>query len=455
MSQRPDRFSSRLAFVLVTAGAAVGLGNVWGFPYIAGKNGGAGFVFVYLLALGFVAAPIFMAELLLGRAGRGSPPMALARLQAHLGTGGPRWAIVGWVGIAATVLILSYYSVIAGQALAYALAAVGGAFSGWAPDRVVAYEAAFKADVGRMALWTGLFTGLSVVIIAADIRAGLERTAKVLMPLLFVLLAVLAVYAGTVGDFSAAVDFLFGVRTADWTAHMLFEAVGQAFFTVSVGIGGIMIFGAYMGDEVRLPNATLWIVLMDLAVAILAGLAIFPLVFAAPDIDPAAGPGLVYITLPTLFARLPMGSAVAALFFVLLGVAALTSAIALMAPGVARLQEAGLKRPTGAVLLGLTVFGLSFLTMLSFAGWRTVYPLAGLGFDGMTFFDLIREGVNNFVLPFGGLSFALIVGWAMPALRVRQSLPMAEGWRFRVWYGTLRYLVPVVTGLLFLAALVP
>ncbi|WP_374763584.1 sodium-dependent transporter [Yunchengibacter salinarum] len=451
MSNRPlPHFTTRLAFMLVTAGAAVGLGNVWGFTYVAGKNGGGGFVLIYLLAMAFVALPVFMAELLLGRLGQASPPTALARLGRGAGSRLP-WGLPGWVGLVATILILSFYTVIAGQALYYTLLAPFGTFAGVDDAAIAALDRDFKSGAGQPLLWGGLFMALTGLVVSADIRSGLERTGKWLMPVLFVMLLAMVIYAALIGDFPAALDFLFGFHRLDFSPRLLLEAVGQAFFSLSVGVGGIMMYGAYMGDDVRLPRAVLWIVLMDVGVALLAGLAIFPLVFAS-SVDPAAGPGLVFQTLPMIFADLPMGSLAAFVFFLLLTFAAITSAMSILAPSVARLEEAGWPRRRAAWLMTGITFALSSLTALSLSDWRGVYPLAFLGLDGMTFFALIREGVNNVVLPLGGLSFALMAGFGLSRSRVLAGLPMRDGSLFRVWYACLRWLVPVAVGALFLTA---
>jgi len=449
-TQHPS-FSSRIGFILVTAGAAVGLGNVWSFTYVAGKNGGGGFMLVYLLALFLIAAPVFMAELLLGRMGKASPTEALKRLQAKAGSRLP-WAFPAWVGIISTLFILSFYSVIAGQVMAYAAEALRGGFAGWSVDQITALNNSFTAGPYEPSLWAAIFMALSALIVSAGVRRGLERTSRYLMPGLFLMLIGLVVYASIRGDFAAALDFLFGFHEVELSPSIFMEAVGQAFFTLSVGVGGIMIYGSYMGADVKLAQASAWIVLMDLCVALLAGLAIFPLLFAH-NMDPAVGPGLVFVTLPIVFSEIPGGAIVAFIFFLLLTFAAITSSIALMSPATQRLVELGWRRGSAAWLVAGISFGLSLLTTLSFNEWKDVYPLAFLGLEQHTFFDLIREGVNNIVLPFGGLAFALMVGWGLKRVHVRKALPLPEGGLFSLWYGVLRYLVPIAIVALFLSVI--
>ena len=321
-------FTSRLAFIIAAAGSAVGLGNVWGFTYVAGQNGGGGFVLIYLLALAFVAGPAFMAEMLIGRMGKASPPTALGKLQASVGAK-LSWPAVGWVGLVGTIMVLSFYAVIAGQAMYYGLIALEGGFAGWSEGAVVALDADFKADPLAMALWSAAFMAFTAAIVSFDIRTGIERAGKVMMPTLFIML------------------ILFGFHGIDLTSRLFLEAVGQAFFTLGVGVGGIMTYGSYMGDDVKLPRATFWIVAMDLFVALAAGLAIFPLVFAS-GVEATAGPGLVFLTLPIIFTEIPGGAFVAFGFFLLLTFAAVTSSISLLAPTVARMTEGRTGRPLAA-----------------------------------------------------------------------------------------------------------
>ena len=442
-------FSTRLAFILVTAGAAVGLGNVWGFPYVAGKNGGGSFVILYLLALLLIATPAFMAELLLGRMGRASPPETLKKLQIRAGSKIP-WAPVAWLGVVSTILVLSFYVVIAGQSMYYGFLSVQGAFdSSWTPADVTALDAGFKAGIAGPLVWSAVFTVLTALIVVSGVRSGLERAGTWLMPLLFLQLIALVVYAAIYGDFSAGLSFLFSFDITTVSLRTVMEAIGQAFFTLSVGVGGIMMYGAYMGEDVDLPRATFWIVLMDLTVALLAGLAVFPLVFAH-NIDPAAGPGLVFLTLPTVFISLPGGSIIATLFFLLLTFAAVTSSISLMSPSVVRMEEAGYSRRASVISISVLVLLLSTLTVLSLSDWKTFYPLAFIGFDGLTFFDLIREGVNNIVLPLGGLSFALMAGWGLSRSDVLGALQVRDTGLFTLWYVLLRYVVPLAIGGLFI-----
>ena len=448
-----DSFSSKLAFILVTAGAAVGLGNIWAFPFVVGNNGGGAFFLLYLVVLLLIATPVFVAELLLGRMGEASPPNALKALSKTYNTR-VSWQWIAWVGMIATLLILSYYSVIAGQAVAYGVKSMMGEWSNLTPGGVLAVDGAYKDTVGTPALWHTVFMVLTTFVVAQDIRQGIERAAKWLMPLLFILLLFMVLYSMTTAGFGEAFAFLFTFEAVDFTPSMFITSFGLAFFTLSIGVGGIMMFGAYMGKEVKLGNAVGWIVLMDLVVAVMAGLAIFPLVFTH-GLDAAAGPGLVFQTLPIIFASIVGGGVLGAAFFLLLTVAALTSAVSLMAPAVQWLTEKGWSRKKAAVVIGLIIYLLGYVTVFSFNIWSDWYPLSFIeALDGATLFDLIREGVNIVILPLGGFVFALLVGWVIPREAVQKALAANNGIIFKIWHVSLRYIVPLAIIALFLSSFI-
>jgi len=344
-----------------------------------------------------------------------------------------------------------FYSVIAGEALFYGFHAVTEGFKGLSNDSIKSIDQGFKADIGVISLWAGLFLGVTAIIVSSNLKTGIEFVGKWLTPTLFLMLVGLVIYSAIYGDFAAAVKFLFGFDKLAITPKVLMEAVGQAFFTLSIGVGGIMMYGAYMGGEVNLPRATIWIVIMDLSVALLAGLMIFPLVFAE-NVSASAGPGLVFETLPIIFTRIVGGDIVGLIFFLLLTFAAITSSISLLAPSVAKLEEAGWSRRSAAWVMAGVAFVLSFLTNFSFNIWSDFQPLASIGLEG-TIFVLIRQGVSNIILPSAGVAFAFMIGWALSKERVMDALPMKDGAAFRIWYFSLRFIVPVAITLLFLNAL--
>ena len=442
-------FSSRLGFILATAGMAVGLGNIWSFPFVAGQNGGGGFVLIYLITMALIAAPIMMAELTLGRLGRNSPPKALANLGEGRKFGG-LWPVPAFVGMFSLIIIVSFYAVIAGQSLSYLLESAKGTFSALDGPSITALDQDYKAQKIAPFLWSAFFLGITGWIATRGVEKGIERAAKIMMPAFFLLLLSLVIFSMIKGDGAAALSFLFSFEKMQLTPDIILQAVGQAFFSVSVGVGGVMAYGAYMGRDVSLPGSTFWIVLLDTAVALLAGLMIFPLVFAEPSVQPDAGPNLIFITLPIVFSLIPFGSIVAVAFFLLLAFAALTSSISMLAPGIQWLEDKGWPRSVAGILLTIIAIALSSLTVLSFNDWSTFYPLAPIGFDGMTIFDLFREGVNNIVLPLGGLAFAVMVGWGMDRSRILQAFGVDHVRLMESWLWLLRYVVPIAIVAMFL-----
>ena len=325
------QWSSRFVFILAAVGSAVGLGNIWKFPYITGEYGGGAFVLVYLVCIAALGVPVMIAEILLGRRGRQSPINTMTALAKEQGA--PRaWAFVGWLGVAAGFLILSFYSVIAGWALAYVFKAATGSFDGMdAAATSELFNAAIGSPEGLLA-WHTIFMVMTMVVVARGVRGGLEKAVTILMPALFILLVIMVGYAMAQGAFADGVQFLFqvdfskviqacemvdGRQLCRFTGEPLLVAMGQAFFTLSLGMGAIMVYGSYMPSQTSIVGATIVIALADTLVALLAGLAIFPIVFAN-GLAPGAGPGLIFQTLPIAFGAMPGGQLFGTLFFVLL-----------------------------------------------------------------------------------------------------------------------------------------
>jgi NSS family neurotransmitter:Na+ symporter len=320
-------WSSRLGFILAVSGSAVGLGNVWRFPYIAGQNGGGAFVAVYLLCVFFVGLPIMMAEVLIGRRGRRNPATTM-KLLGEEEAGVTHWRWVGAVGVATGFVILSFYSVIAGWAVAYIFEGGSGAFTAAGPDRINDIFVSLISAPAVTGLWHTVFMGSTVFVVALGVEHGLERAVRILVPALIALMLVLLGYSMMAGSFVQGFVFLFEPRFADLTAEGVLEAMGQAFFTLSVGMGAVMAYGAYLPEQESIARTTAVIVIMDTVIAILAALVIFPIVFAN-GLDPASGPGLVFQSLPLAFGQMPGGPFIAAVFFTLLTCAGRASAISM------------------------------------------------------------------------------------------------------------------------------
>ncbi|MFC1796456.1 sodium-dependent transporter [Pseudomonadota bacterium] len=448
-----ETWSSRLTFLLAAVGAAIGLGNIWKFPYITGENGGSAFVLVYLLCILFVAIPILIAEIMLGRRGRQSPPNAVAIVASEEGRS-KKWSVIGWLGMLAAYFIMTYYSVIAGWAMSYMFKAGGGSFEGQDAESISADFNSLLADPGQLTFWHALFMLITMVILIRGLRKGIERTVQILMPLLFVLLLVMVAYAAVEGDMAAGLHFMFAFDISAINGRVVLMAVGHAFFSIGVAMGLMMGFGAYLGKEISIARSALIISAMDTLVALIAGIAIFPIVFAN-GLDPAEGPGLIFISLPIAFGNMPGGLIFGALFFTLLFFAALTSAIGTMEPAVAWIEEhRGIKRSSAAILACGSAFIIGLGTVFSFNIWSDWHPLGFIDrFAETGFFDLIDYLTANLMMPLSGLLLALFVGWRVSPQTVADELDIQNPWFFKAWFWLLRWVVPVSIAAIFVSNL--
>ena len=408
-------------FVLAAVGSAVGLGNIWRFPYITGENGGGAFVVVYLVCIAAVGIPVMMAEVLLGRQGRQSPINTMRSL-ARRSEASQGWSLIGWMGALGGFLILSYYSVVAGWALYYVYLMAGGTFVGADGAAAGAAFDAFLANPGLLVGFHTLFMAITIFIVGAGVVAGLERAIRWFMPLLFVLLGVLLVYGATSGGFGAGFDFMFSWNWEKLTAEGVLEALGHAFFTLSVGMGAIMAYGSYMPSNTSIPSAVLMIGVLDTVVAIAAGLAIFAIVFAN-GLEPGEGPGLLFVTVPIAFGNMALGVLFGTLFFVLVTFAAVTSAISIVEPAMAfAVERFNAKRWHVAFLLGIVCWILGLGTVFSFNAWADLHIVGE-----MTFFDFFDFVTQKVMLPLGGLLIAVFTAWVLPKKIVQAQLKLPGG----------------------------
>lgn len=432
-------WSSRMAFILAVTGSAVGLGNIWKFPYIAGQNGGGAFVLVYLACVLLIGMPVMMSEILIGRRGRRNPVATMELLGKEEGSSG-RWKWVGGMGVLAGIFILSYYSVIAGWTLAYIVKSATGTFVGATPDAVGAEFANYTGDWRLVALTHTIFMGLSVFVVARGVERGLEQAVRFMVPALLALMLILLVYSINSGYFGQGVAFMFTPDFEKLTWNSVLAALGQAFFTLSIGMGAVMAYGAYLPEETSITGASAAVVTADTAIAMLAGLAIFPLVFAN-GLTPADGPGLVFNTLPLAFGQMQGGMFFSTIFFLLLSFAAWTSAIGLMEPAVAWIVERFHKtRAQATVGVGLLIWIIGFGSVLSFNVLSDFKFLAGTVFDNVDYLT------SNIMLPLGGLLIAFFAGWVMCRNSTADELGGA-GTIFKLWRLTARFVAPV--GILF------
>lgn len=430
-------WTTRAMFVLAASGAAIGLGSLWKFPYVAGMNGGGLFVLVYLLCVVLVGVPLMMAEILIGRRGRASPINAVGKLVQESGLR-RRWVLLGWLGSLAAFLILSFYTVIGGWALHYTLQSAGGVFVGVDAAQSGQLFADLLASPATLLLWHTVFMVMTIVVIARGVQNGLERAVRWLMPTLFVLLLVLLGYAVNSGHFLQGAKFLFAVDLSTMTGETVLVALGQAFFSLSLGMAAMIAYGAYMSRGQAIGPAVLAIAGLDTLVSILAGLIIFPIVFAN-QLEPASGPGLMFVTLPLAFGQLPLGVLFGTLFFGLVVVAAWVSAIALPEPLVAWAVEKGMSRTRAAWTIGGAAWLLGVLSVLSF----NVMSGEEFRIAGYSFYEALDFFTSNLLLPLGGLLVALFVGWSMKETKAMKELDLKNPALYIAWRIAIRIVVPI------------
>ncbi len=437
-------WSSRFAFILAATGSAVGLGNIWKFPYITGENGGGAFVLVYLLCVLLIGIPLMMAEIMLGRRSKGNPIHTMEVLTVEAGAD-KNWHYLGWMGVAAGFLILSYYSVIAGWSTAYTVKAFFGSFSGANAGEVRAIFDNFVASPLQLIFWHTVFMLATMLIVARGIEKGFEKSVRWLMPGLFALMLLLVGYAMTTDGYFKGLEFMFKSDFSKLTAQSVLIAMGQAFFSLSLGMGAIMVYGAYLPKDVSIAKASMIIAGADTVVALLAGIAIFPIVFSN-GLQPNSGPGLVFETLPIAFGNMFGGWLFGVLFFVALVFAALTSSISLIEPAVAWLIEnKGLTRAKACLCSGLLAWWLGLFTVFSFNAWKDVKLFE------RNFFELIDYFTANLMLPIGGFCIAIFAGWVMLQEHSKEELDLpGEHLSYAIWKFLVKFIAPAAVFLVFL-----
>jgi neurotransmitter:Na+ symporter, NSS family len=440
-------WSSRLMFILAASGSAVGLGNIWRFPYVAGENGGGAFVIVYLACIFLIGIPILSSEILLGREGRQSPIHTMKTLSKTSGANGA-WQFIGWMGAIAGFVILSYYSVVAGWAMAYVFEMGSGVFSGADGATASQVFADFTGDPTKVVLWHSTFMLLTMFIVARGITEGLERTVKYLMPALFALLLVLVGYAMNSGHFMEGVSFLFSFDFDKLTGAGVLMAMGQAFFTLSLGMGAIMTYGAYMPKDASILSSATSIALIDTSMALLSGLVIFPLVFAN-GLESSAGPGLMFVTIPIAFGSMSGGTFFGVMFFLLVSFAAITSAISLVEPALAWfVEKLNTSRRNGAIVVCSIAWALGLGSALSANIGSELHLL-----PGMTFFDSMDYVSNNIMLPLGGMLIALFTGWFLSHDVIARQLRIS-GLKLSVFKVLVRFVAPIGVGIVFITTFI-
>ena len=448
MKQR-ENFGGRFAVVMAMAGSAVGLGNIWRFPYVLGENGGAAFILVYIVASVLVAIPIFLAESIIGRRSRSDTYGAMRKMAPETG-----WKWAGLITIVSPLLILSYYSVVGGWSVQYLFKALSYSFTDVPSQEVTSYFGQFISSPWQPILSHTAFMAMVAIVVLGGVKKGIEKFSKVAMPALFFLMLVILSYSLTLPGAEAGVNYLLKPDFSKLTADACAAALGQAFFSLSLGVGTILTYSSYVKKEENLMASGVGTAVCDLLFAIFAAFAIMPAVFAA-GLHPGEGPGLVFETLPYIFnqlgVRMPVTSSImAGMFFASILVAALTSAISMLEVGVTFLaDELGMRRSRATLLLALLVWGIGILCSLSFG------PLADVKLMGCTFFDFLDHLCSDWLMPVGGLLFTLFVGWRMGKEDVRDEFTNGGTRNVRLFgtvYFLIRYFAPVGIVLVFLAS---
>ena len=428
----------RGSFILAATGSAVGLGNIWKFPYITGENGGAAFVLLYLVCVALVGIPIMMAEIMIGRKGRANPITAMSNISSDMGST-RLWSIIGWMGVLAGFLILSYYSVIAGWTLDYFVAAIEGKFKGLDGESSNELFNTLLADKSRLVQWHTAFISMTALVLMFGVTKGLENAIRFMMPTLFILLLILLGYAFTTGEIQTSARFMFSFNIEDLSWNSALLALGHAFFTLSIGMGAIMAYGAYMPSTASIGKTVITVAVLDVLVGLLTGVAIFAFVFATPGIQPSSGPGLMFVTLPVAFGSMPMGMFLGIAFFGMVVLAAWSSTMSLLEPAVAYLHERfGFHRISASLLVAGAAWLLGLGSVLSFNQWSEQELLWG-----MNFYSCLDFFTTNLLLPSGGLLTAIFVGWIMKRELAAHEMQQDHPRLLTVWRWILRYVSPI------------
>lgn len=449
--KKREHWASQIGFILASAGSAIGLGSIWRFPYITGEYGGGAFVIVYLACIAFIGIPVMLCEFALGRRTQRDPVGAYATL-----SGGSRfWKLVGFMGVASGFIILAYYSVVGGWTIAYTLKSLSGQIAKFTtPDSAWQDFLAFTGHPLWPLFFHAVFMALCVAVVYGGVRKGIERVNDVLMPALFVILIAMILRALTLPGAGAGVDFFLKPDFSKLSAKAWLIAIGHGFFTLSLGMGAMITYGSYVDRKTDLWSATLWIIFLDTAVSMMAGLAIFPVVFAM-GADPAGGPGLIFKVLPAVFNKMPGGTYLwSTLFFFLLVIAALASGLSLLEVVTAYLvDEKGYDRKKTAIWAGVLIFLLGIPCALSF-GVLSEYKIFG-----RNFFDTLDYFAANVLLPLGGLLVCVFVGWVWGARESfheiaagSEEVHVHERRWLKYWKFSVRYLTPIAMAVVFIVS---
>ncbi len=435
-------FSSKLAVVAAAAGSAVGLGNIWRFPYELGQYGGAAFLIIYLVFVVILGMPVMLSEFVIGRMGQSDTVGSFKKLAPK-----GKWWMIGVMGVLTSFLIMGFYSVVAGWTMEYIFQAVSDQFVNKDTATLTQVFVNFSTDTWRPIIWLVLFMVISAGIIMLGVKDGIEKSTKFLMPLLVVIIIALGIRAVTLPGGTDGLRFLFQPDFSKITSGVVLSAMGQAFFSLSLGMGCMITYGSYISKKNHLSHTVVEVTMMDTLIAVLAAVAIFPAVFSL-GINPGYGPELVFITLPNVFANMPGGYFWSILFFILLCVAALTSAISLMEVIVAYLvEEMKLKRLTATIWVSVIIIFFGVLASLSFGAWKEVKIF------NMGFFDLFDNITSKIFMPLGGLLISVFTGWFLSKKKIKEELSTHGRFPtryFNAYIFLIKYITPICISLVLL-----
>jgi len=440
VAEQREQWGSKLGFILAAAGSAVGLGNIWRFPYITGQNGGAAFVLVYVAIVFIIGFSVMLAEMAIGRKAQLNAVGSFEKLK------GGMWPIVGWMGIAAGFIILSFYCVIGGWTIKYTIFSFTGLMDAAAAGKAGEIFGGFVTNTTQVVIYQAIFMLATIFIVAKGIGEGIERYCKFLMPALFVILIVLIVRSVTLPGAEKGMAFYLKPDFSKLSGGSLGAALGQAFFSLSLGMGCMITYGSYVDRKTTLPSSAIQVCTIDTLVALLAGMVIFPAVFAF-GVDAGAGPGLTFVTLPGVFAKMPGGMIWSALFFILLFIAAITSSISLLEVVSAYFIDKGWPRAKAAWVLGIIIFAIGVPSAISLTG--------GLKVAGKDFLDAMDFMSSNVLLPLGGVFISLFVGWFWTA-EARKEVSNNGEYSFGLmepWMWVCKVLAPVAILYIFITGL--
>ena len=443
-----SQWSGQLAFILAASGAAIGLGNIWKFPYMVGENGGSAFVIIYLICVLVIGLPLMAAEILVGKRARANPVDAI-KINAIASIQSTKWSFFGWWGIIALILTLSFYSVVAGWSIYYFFCTISGNFDQATAHSIVQNWESFMADPSKMIIFNAIFMFLTLWVVAKGVQSGLEKASKIMMPILFLTLIILVFYAAITADFNHAFHYLFDLKLCKVTGSVIINAMGHAFFTLALGVGAMSIYGSYMPKSVSIGQSIFIAAVLDVLVALFSGIAIYAIIFKY-NLNPEGGPGLMFITLPMAFSHMPLGQYVGGLFFALLFFAAWTSSINIAEPIVATIfEKTNYSRKNICTIVGMVTWLLGLLSIFSFNLWAHDKL-----FGGFTLFELITDSVTNIFLPIGGIFYAIFASWIMKKKFTKDELNFKSDKLYLLWLLLTRFIAPISVFIVFIYALI-